>query len=118
MVNADRNRIRHDIDGAAALDCADPSISIPRRTVTTTPLQALALLNNTFMARAADAFAKRLIREIGNDLDLQIKRAYALAFVREPTQEEITSARRFIQEHGLGEFCLVMFNSNEFVFIH
>ena len=100
-----------------ALDCADPSISIPRRTVTTTPLQALALLNNTFMERAADAFAARVVREAGGDLNHQIKRAYALAHLRSPTNEETMSAHRFVVEHGLSEFCLVIFNSNEFVYI-
>ena len=99
------------------LDCADPSISIPRRTVTTTPLQALALLNNTFMARAADAFAERVVREAGDDLPHQIKRAYGLAYLRDPTNEEVKSAHRFVVEHGLSEFCLVIFNSNEFVYI-
>src|SRR6185503_16874609 len=31
------------------LDCPDPSVATPRRSVTSTPLQALALLNNAFM---------------------------------------------------------------------
>src|SRR5262249_52379609 len=99
------------------LDCADPSISMPRRAVTTTPLQALALLNNPFMTCAADAFARRLRREVGDVVDPQIKRAYQLAYLRNPNEEETTSARRFIRKHGLDEFCLVIFNSNEFVFI-
>ncbi|MBC7816857.1 MAG: DUF1549 domain-containing protein, partial [Planctomycetaceae bacterium] len=33
------------------LDCPDPSTKTPRRAVTTTPLQALSLLNNSFMLR-------------------------------------------------------------------
>ncbi len=99
------------------LDCADPSISVPRRTVTTTPLQALALLNNEFMAKAAETFAARLRREAGDNRALQVKRAYELAYSRDPTDEEIASAQRYIVEHGLGEFCLVIFNANEFVFV-
>src|SRR5262249_36565097 len=43
-----------------ALDCPDPSVSTPRRTVTTTPLQALSLLNNPSMTHGAQAFAERL----------------------------------------------------------
>ena len=42
------------------LDCADPSINVARRTETTTALQALALMNNTFTVRMAEHFASRL----------------------------------------------------------
>ncbi|MBI2950134.1 MAG: DUF1553 domain-containing protein [Verrucomicrobia bacterium] len=108
-------RVNHPL--LEAMDCADPSISIPRRTVTTTPLQALALLNNPFMTSAAEAFARRLTREAGGDPVRQIRRAYRLAYLREPAEEETASAQRFIAEHGLSEFCLVLFNSNEFVYV-
>jgi hypothetical protein len=100
-----------------ALDCADPSISIPRRAVTTTPLQALALLNNPFMLRAADAFAQRLMREVSHDAGQQIERAHRLAYLRHPTDDEAKSGQRFIVDHGLDQFCLVIFNSNEFVYV-
>ena len=100
-----------------ALDCADPSISVPRRPVTTTPLQALSLLNNLFMLRAADAFALRLEREAGHDVGQQIERAYRLAYLRGPTEEEARSVERFIADHGLSQCCLVIFNSNEFVYV-
>jgi len=98
------------------LDCADPSISIPRRTITTTPVQALALLNNSFMSRAAGAFALRLTREAGYDAERQIEDAYRLAFLRGPTHDESTSSQRFVAEHGLTQFCLVVLNSNEFLY--
>jgi len=35
-----------------AFDCPDPSVKTPRRGITTTPLQALALMNNSFVQRA------------------------------------------------------------------
>ncbi|MBM3837573.1 MAG: DUF1553 domain-containing protein [Verrucomicrobia bacterium] len=103
--------------GSLSLDCADPSISIPRRTVTTTPLQALAMLNNEFMTRAAEAFARRLTREAGDDPIAQIRKSYKLALLRDTTEPELASARRFIAEQGLSDFCLVLFNSNEFVHV-
>ena len=46
-----------------SLDCPDPSTATPRRAVTTTPLQALSLLNSDFMLRMIDHFAQRLERE-------------------------------------------------------
>ena len=50
-----------------AFDCPDPSTSAPRRPVTTTPLQALALLNNALTLRLADRMADRLRREADAD---------------------------------------------------
>ena len=40
-------------------DCPDPSTTAPRRSVTTTPLQALSLQNNSFVWRMADHAARR-----------------------------------------------------------
>ena len=51
-----------------ALDCPEPSVSTPRRAATTTPLQALALLNDGFMLDQAEVFAVRLRRETGRDV--------------------------------------------------
>jgi hypothetical protein len=41
-------------------DCPDPSTKTPSRAVTTTPLQSLALLNNSFVLRMSDRLAQRL----------------------------------------------------------
>ncbi|HKB35188.1 MAG TPA: DUF1549 domain-containing protein, partial [Gemmataceae bacterium] len=48
-----------------AFDCPDPSVKTPRRSTTTTPLQALALMNNSFVQRQAKHFAARVQREAG-----------------------------------------------------
>jgi hypothetical protein len=99
------------------LDCPDPSVATPRRTVTTTPLQALSLLNNAFMTRQAERFAERVKREAGDDAGKQVDRAYRLAYARPPTGQESESARTFVNDHGLAQLCLVLFNSNEFVYV-
>ncbi len=98
------------------LDCADPAVATPRRSVTTTPLQALALLNNALMRKSAAAFANRLRQEAGDQIDAQIDRAYRLAFGRDATDQERESARRFTTDNGLDDLCLVIFNSNEFLY--
>ena len=51
-----------------AFDCPDPSTTAPRRALTTTPLQALVLLNNSFVLRMSQAFARRVEREAGPDI--------------------------------------------------
>ena len=55
-----------------AFDCPDPSTTAPRRPVTTTPLQALSLMNNALVLYLSDAFAARLSREAGPDVDQQV----------------------------------------------
>jgi hypothetical protein len=100
-----------------SLDCPEPSVSTPRRAATTTPLQALALLNDGFMLDQAQVFADRLSREAGRDPGVQIVRAYRLAFGRAPDRDEERAARAFTAEHGLVPFCLALFNANEFLYV-
>ncbi|MCO6458053.1 MAG: PSD1 domain-containing protein [Pirellulaceae bacterium] len=101
-----------------ALDCPDPSVATPRRTVTSTPLQALTLLNNKFMQYQSERFAERLRRDEQADIAARIRRAYALAFARFPDDEELAFGQRYIDQHGLAEYCLVLLNANEFLFVH
>ncbi|MGE3777413.1 MAG: PSD1 and planctomycete cytochrome C domain-containing protein, partial [Pirellulaceae bacterium] len=54
-------------------DCPDPSTKSPQRAVTTTPLQALALLHTSFVLRMADRFASRVEREAGPDVEQQVR---------------------------------------------
>jgi hypothetical protein len=99
------------------LDCPDPSVAAPKRTVTSTPLQALALLNNKFMEHHAEKFARRLEREAPDGAGAQVLRAYRLCFAREPSDEELSFGQRFAREHGLAQLCLVLLNANEFAYV-
>jgi hypothetical protein len=98
-------------------DCPDPSTTTPRRAVTTTPLQALTLLNNALVLDASDAFAERLRREAGGDIDRQIGRAYEIAYGRPPEAAETALVKPFVTRHGLAALCRVIFNSNEFIYV-
>jgi hypothetical protein len=98
-------------------DCPDPSSTTPSRAVTTTPLQALALLNNAFVLHAAEHFATRLRAEAGGDVDAQVRRAYLLAYGRPPSGEEADLARRAVKKHGLAVLARAIFNSNEFLYV-
>ena len=101
-----------------SFDCPDPSATAPTRSVTTTPLGALALMNDSFVLRMADHFAQRIEGEERSDRSKQIALAYRHALARDPAPEEIEFSREFIQEHGLAAFCRVLFNANEFVHVH
>jgi hypothetical protein len=100
-----------------AHDCPDPSTVAPRRALTTTPLQALSLLNGNLVLRMAERFAERLQREAGADPSQQIARASALAYGRPASADEIAAVQPIVERHGLAVFCRAMFNSNEFVYV-
>jgi hypothetical protein len=97
-------------------DCPDPSTTAPKRAVTTTPLQALALLNNSFTLRIAEWLAARVARE-AEGVERQVARLYDLAFNRDPQPVELDQAKTFIAAHGMPALCRVIFNSNEFLHI-
>ncbi len=98
-------------------DCPDPSTTSPRRAVTTTPIQALTLLNSSFVLRMADAFAARIEREAGSDAKSRVTRAYQLAFSRDPTGEELAVACPSVERHGLAVLTRAIYNSNEFLYV-
>jgi hypothetical protein len=99
-----------------ALDCADPSVSAPKREETLTSLQALAMLNNRFMIAMAQRFADRLQRERGRPEE-QLSYGFQLATGRTPTTEELAQITVYSQEFGLPNACRVLLNLNEFVFV-
>jgi len=92
-------------------DCPDPSASTPRRQATTTPLQALSLLNNGLVFALSGEMAARLRREARGD---EIRRAFDLAYQRRPTAAEMRLVGAFVERHGLDALCRVLFNSAEF----
>ena len=98
-------------------DCPDPSTTAPKRTMTTTPLQALTLMNNSFILRMSDRFADRVNKAAKGDTASKAKYAYRLAYGREPADEELRLASTFIDKHGLAAFCRVILNSNEFIHV-
>ena len=98
-----------------AFDCADPSNSTPVRSDTTTPLQALSLLNDRFMLAQADHLAHRLEAELADTEP--VERAAWLAWQRPPTPEELSLLTLHAETHGLPALCRVLFNSNEFLYV-
>ena len=100
-----------------AFDCPDGGQITPKRMRSTTPLQALNLLNSEFMLQQAEFFAARLEREAGANVKAQVRLAFRLAFNRSPATEELRAAEKLIAQHGLLLFCRAIFNSNELMFV-
>jgi hypothetical protein len=110
--------IRQRPDGVfGAFDCPDGGQIAPKRNTSTTPLQALNLLNSSFMMQQAALFGERLEREAGNDPKAQVRRAFLLAFQREAERAEISAAVKLIREQGLTAFCRALLNANEFIYV-
>jgi hypothetical protein len=100
-----------------AFDCPDAGQSLARRRQSTTPIQALNLFNSRFTLDVAAAFAARVTRETGADSAVQIRRAYELAFGRDPRPGELAEIEPVVRDHGLQALCRVLLNSNEFLLL-
>ena len=97
------------------LDCPDPSSAAPRRSVTTTPLQALSLLNSPFVLRMADAFGARAKAEAPKNLNGQVTWMFEMTLGRSPAHEELPGALALVEKHGPAALARALFNSSEFV---
>ena len=107
-----------------SLDCADPSVSQPRRAETITPVQSLALLNNSLIETAAQAVVDKVASadvraENGTSADpaLLVERLFMRILNRRPSPEEQTACLGLAQEHGMMHVAIILFNTNEFMFV-
>ena len=110
-----------------SFDMAETDRSAPVRFTTVQPTQALGTLNGTFLNRQARQFAAKLRSDLGDNAKLWVQRALHLATVRKPTIEEVERGVRFIEslraeerlspEAALTQFCLLVLNLNELVYL-
>lgn len=81
----------------AIFDGADPAASTPLRLTSTTPLQALYLLNDAFVHEQAAGLAQQLLSQSG-ETSTRLERAYRLLFCRSADADELESATQFLGE--------------------
>jgi hypothetical protein len=86
-----------------------------KRTESTTPLQALNLLNGPFSLEQSAALAKRIEGEAGANLNAQVTRTFERILGRAPKDEELKLCQATAQAEGLETVCRALFNSNEFL---
>jgi hypothetical protein len=98
-------------------DCPDPSVKTPRRNITTTPLQALSLMNSSFVQRQSADLASRALAVSGNRMDEAIRAVYRLSLGRSASPEEFERAKAATRERGLSHLCWVILNSTEFIYV-
>jgi hypothetical protein len=117
----------------ALFDGPDTNASTATRVTSTTPLQALYLMNDPFVHAQAKAFAGRLLKERDGDA-ARVERAYLLLYGRPPTTGERAAALEYLSKAGeklaaagaaTGErpakawasLARALFLSNEFVYV-
>ncbi|RMF39784.1 MAG: DUF1553 domain-containing protein [Planctomycetota bacterium] len=105
------------VDLLTEFDQPDCAFSAPRRTATTSPLQALTSLNHPFMVDMAQRLAARVALEAGEDQPEQIRLAFAYCFGRAPSAEEAAECLDLLDSYSLPSLCRVLLNSSELLFV-
>jgi len=100
-----------------AFDCPDPSVKTPRRSITTTPLQALELMNHSFVQRQARKLSDRITTRHPHDPAAAIDLAWQLALGRPPAPDEAARAALSAETRGLDSVCWALLNSTEFLYV-
>ncbi len=128
-------------------DRPDGNASCPRRGRSTTAPQSLFMLNSEFSLRCAQRLAGLVIGHASDDLHDQIHLTFQRTLCRAPTAEDVADSMTFLQkqiamlknqnrsredlalpipmpsgfptEHAaaLTDFCLAIFNANEFIYV-
>ncbi|MFK7735089.1 MAG: DUF1553 domain-containing protein, partial [Pirellulaceae bacterium] len=125
------------VDLMTDFDQPDCTFATPKRSSTTTPLQALTMLNHTFTLDMAKALVKKVesyqLAEAplvesdfgpetwGTESDAsieQVVKLYEICYLRAPSDEEVQSCTEFLEEHGLQALCRVMLNTSELLYVY
>ena len=112
-----------------AFDYPIPFTTMGRRSVSNVPAQALALMNNPFVAQQAESWAAQALAQARQTPRERISDLYVAAFGRPPEDREMAEALNFLEEQGkrynrVGDpqvwrdLCHVLFNVKEFIFIN
>jgi len=110
---------RRQIDAARVMfDGADPAAILPERSTTTTTPQALFLINNPLVSKAAEQLAERLQKDAGlADSASRIERAYLTLLGRRPEPEELRIGLDFLSQDSLVNYLQLLFWTNEFTYL-
>ncbi|MBP85953.1 MAG: hypothetical protein CMJ64_04420 [Planctomycetaceae bacterium] len=120
-------------DALVLFDAADGNSITAVRNETTVSSQAAFMLNNPFVIKQAEAFARHVLAAREDDAS-RVKHTYLLVVGREPSEDEVSAAIRFIADYRAslqnsettavqGElsawrsYCQLMFCLNEFLYV-
>ena len=117
-------------------DSATLNPNCERRNVTTVATQSLMLMNSRDVTEMAEHLARRLQKEATGDRTKQVRLAWTLAWMREPTAKDIDNAEQFLSEQtkrfqqaknlppgfdaaftSLTNLCQAMLTANAFLYV-
>ncbi len=109
----------------AAFDAADGLTSVAQRNATTTPTQALLMINGEYALLRAEALAERILSAEFQSREEALDFAFRIAWGRLPSVEERSRVLDFvgrgdpakIERDRMVDFCHVLFNSNAFMYV-
>ncbi|NOZ39006.1 MAG: DUF1549 domain-containing protein [Planctomycetes bacterium] len=111
----------------ANFDFPDPDSSCEARFNTTQAAQALNLLHGEFLQTQAARLAERVKNEAGDDWPTQVGHVLRLVLQRNPTEKTIVESLALVDRYrnkyhlppdeALRQFCLMVLNLNEFVYL-
>lgn len=115
-----------------AFDTPAPFNAMGKRNQSNVPSQALIMMNSPLVLQQSRIWAKQIVTM---DLSIQekINHAFATAFARPPSQDELESSLQFLKQQATElklneselpshvdvwtDFCHVLFNTKEFIYI-
>jgi hypothetical protein len=100
-----------------AFDFPDCGQVRAKRPVSTTPLQALNLMNSPFVISQSELIAKRAMKDSEDDLPKALDRCFELLLARCPTAQEKTAVQNITSKEDLFLVCRAILNSNAFTFL-
>ncbi|MEC9095297.1 MAG: PSD1 and planctomycete cytochrome C domain-containing protein [Planctomycetota bacterium] len=113
-----QERMRRVDDGIfTAFDFPDCGQVRAKRPVSTTPLQALNLLNSPFVLEQTRYIAERALARAKNNAPAAIENCFKLILGRTPAPEELSVSLQLMEHEDLALVCRALINSNEFAFL-
>ncbi len=109
-------------DTLMQFDYPDANVHAEKRTVTTTPIQKLFMMNSPFMQRMASSLAARLLGGAEDDTT-RVTNAYRLLFTREPDETERDLALTFLRKTAASDlsrweqYAQLLLASNELLYV-
>ena len=108
---------RVDDKNFTAFDFPDCGQIRARRPVSTTPLQALNLMNSDFVVEQSRLIAQLAMKESDDNETAALNRCFQLLLNRDPSEDETELCSAVAKQEGLDIVCRALINSNEFAFL-
>ncbi|MBL9127627.1 MAG: DUF1553 domain-containing protein, partial [Verrucomicrobiales bacterium] len=107
-----------------AFDLPVPATTVGRRSASNVPAQALALMNDPFVAGEARRWAERTLRDGQGPTETKVRTLFAQAYARHPSAAELARIQEFLgaptdrpNADTWTDLCHALINAKEFYFL-